>query len=318
MFRAGFSVLLILSFAGTFIVMPSGLAASKVDIQGEVLAGRPRIDKPPLVRLLKGTVTVQEMPADSNGRFRFKNVDRGSYTIHVECDGYYGQDVPVVASDTTPRVSITLQAAPGETPTSSAFDPFREFDLPPRARKEFDLGRREQKTGQCARAMPHFQKAVAMYPRYSEAFSEIGRCNVQMGNLAAAEESFKKAVQFGSGIGPTVDLANLYVTQQRFDEGEKLITRLLPQNPAEGDLYAVLARIYFARGRTRDAELAGLEAHSRGHQSPDIHLILAKIYENQRNRPALITQLRTYLDENPLGTIPDQVRKQLQDVQSSQ
>jgi tetratricopeptide (TPR) repeat protein len=305
MFKAGSCVLFIL------------LASSKVDIQGEVVAGRPRIDKPALVRLIKGTVAIQEMLVDTRGRFKFRNVDPGSYVIHVECDGYFGQDVPLVAADSTPHVSITLQRTPDDNAFSHAFDPFREFDIPSRARKEFDLGLREKKSGQCAKAIPHFQKAIAVYSRYGEAFGEIGRCYVQMENLAGAEESFKKAVTFGSGVNPTVELANLYVSERRLDDAEALITPLLRQNPAEGELYAALARIYYAKGRIREAEVAGLEAHSRGHESADVHLILAKIYESQGNRPALITQLRTYLDESPVGTTADQVRKQLQNVQNS-
>jgi tetratricopeptide (TPR) repeat protein len=316
MSKTGRSVLLVFAAASIFIAASFGFAASKIDIQGEIVAGRSRIDKPALVRLLSGKLTIQETLADERGRFKFKNVERGSYVIHVECDGYYGQDVPVMAGDSTPHVRITLQPAPDETPFSHAFDPFRELDIPRQAKKEFELGMRVEKSGGCAKAMSHLQKAAAIYVKYGDAYSEIGRCDVQMENLAAAEASFKKAVQFASNVYPSVDLANLYVTQQRLDEAEALIVPLIRKNPTEGDLYAAMARIYFARGRTHDAEIAGLEAHSRGHRSPDVHLILGKIYESQHNRAALTTQLTTYLDENPNGTMADQIRKQLLEIQN--
>ena len=212
---------------------------------------------------------------------------------------------------------ITLQAVPGEPGFSPAFDPFRDLDIPRQAKKEFYLGMRARKGGQCAKTVLHLQKAVAIYPRYGEAFTEIGRCYLQMDNRAASEEAFKKAIQFSSGVYPAVNLSNLYVDEGRLDEAQQLITRLLPQNPTEGELYAALARIYFAKGRLHDAEVAGLEAHSRGHESPDVHLILAKIYEGQGNRAALITQLRTYLDENPQGTMADQVRRKLSNIQNT-
>jgi predicted Zn-dependent protease len=138
-----------------------------------------------------------------------------------------------------------------------------------------------------------------------------------MDNRAAAEEAFQKAVQFASGVNPAVNLSTLYVGDGRLEEAQQLIIRLLPKNPTEPELYAALTRIYFAEGRVHEAELAGLEAHSRGHESPDVHLILAKIYESQQNRAALITQLRTYLEERPQGAMADQVRKQLSDVQTS-
>jgi len=315
MSRVGWFVRFILSIAGIFIAARVAISSPKVDIQGEIVTGH-RMDRPALVRLFSGQKAIQETLADSRGRFRFRKIDPGSYVIHVECDGYYGQDVTVQMADSTHHVSITLQPAPDEPAFTSAFHPFRELDIPRQAKKEFALGMREQKGGQCARTMPHLQKAVAIYPRYGEAFNEIGRCYLQMDNLAAAEESFKKAVQFSSGISPAVNLAGLYVNQGRLDEAQELITRLLRKNPTEGELYAALTRIYFAKGRVHDAELAGLEAHSRGHESPDVHLILAKIYESQRNRAALITQLRTYLDENPRGRTADEVRRQLEDIQN--
>jgi tetratricopeptide (TPR) repeat protein len=200
---------------------------------------------------------------------------------------------------------------------TQGIDPFRDLAIPSRARKEFDSGMRQKKDVKCTKRLPHLQKAVALFPRYGEAFTEIGRCYVQMDNRAAAEEAFKKAIQVSSGVGPAVDLSSLYLDEGRLDEAQRLITPLLPKNPTEPELYAALARIYFAQGRLRDAELAGLEAHSRGHESPDIHLILAKIYENQKNRAALITQLRIYLEEKPEGPAADQTRKQLSTIENN-
>jgi tetratricopeptide (TPR) repeat protein len=215
--------------------------------------------------------------------------------------------------------AVCLASQKGEIPDepgfSSTFDPFRDLEIPSRARKEFDLAMRQQKDVKCAKTMPHLQKAVAIFPRYGEAYTEIGRCYVQMENRPAAEEAFKKAIQFSNSVYPAVNLSSLYLDEGRLDEAQQLITPLLRKNPTEPELYAALARIYFAQDRLHEAELAGLEAHSRGHRSPDVHLILARIYENQGNRAALITQLRMYLEEKPEGTVADQVRKQLADIQ---
>jgi tetratricopeptide (TPR) repeat protein len=305
---------------GNFFVLISlalsALAAQKIDIQGEVVTSN-RAGAPIVVRLLKGTTPIQQILADDRGKFKFRKVDPGSYVIHAECDGYYSQDVPVTVSDSTHPVSISLEPVHDDPAFTPAFNPFRALEIPPQAKKEFEAAAREQKGPPCEKAMPHLQKAVAIYPRYGEAFTEIARCYLLMNNPAAAEEAFKKAVQFTGEIYPSVNLATLYVNEGRLDEAQDLITRLLPKNPAQGELYAALTRIYFAKGRIHDAELTGLEAHARGHQSPDVHLILAKIYEDQHNRARLLTQLITYLDENPRGTKADEVRKQLRDLQNT-
>jgi tetratricopeptide (TPR) repeat protein len=292
------------------------IAAQKFDIQGEVVTSN-RIATPILVRLFKGTTQIQQLQADDRGRFKFRKVDPGSYTIHAECDGYYAQDVSVQVSDSTPPVSISLEPVHNDPAVTSSFNPFREFEIPRQAKKEFEEAMRDQKSPPCEKALPHLLKAVELYPRYGEAFTEMGRCYLLRNNPAAAEEAFKKAVQFTPEIYPSVNLASFYVNQGRLDEAEDLITRLIRKNQTQGDLYGALARIYFAKGRIRDAEVAGLEAHARGHQSADVHLILAKIYEDQHNRSALMTQLTTYLDESPRGEKADQVRKQLRDLQTT-
>ncbi len=219
---------------------------------------------------------------------------------------------------TNSACSASQKAGVGDEPgLSSSFDPFRDLEIPSRAKKEFEAGMRQRKDVKCAKAMPHLQKAVAIFPKYGEAYTEIGRCYVQMNDRAAAEDAFKKAIQFTTGVYSAVNLSSLFLDEGRLDEAQQLITRLLPKNPTEPELYAALARIYFAQGRLRDAELAGLEAHSRGHESSDVHLMLAKIYEGQGNRAALITQLRMYLEEKPEGAMADQVRKQLATIQKN-
>src|SRR5262249_42509872 len=233
----------------------------KFDIQGEVITTN-RIATPIVVRLLKGTTPIQQMLADDRGKFKFRKVDPGLYVIRAECDGYYAQDVSVQVSDSIHPVSISLEPVHNDPTFTSAFNPFRDFEIPAQAKKEFDQAMRQQKGPPCEKAMPHLQKAVAIYPRYGEAFTEIGRCYLFMNNLAAAEEAFKKAVQFTGEMYPSVNLATLYVNQGRLDEAQELITRLLPKNQAQGELYAALSRIYFAKGRIHDAELAGLEAHA--------------------------------------------------------
>ncbi len=300
-------LLFILTFAGV-------LAPAKVDVQGEIVAAG-RLETPASVHLFSGKTSVQVTMADPHGRFKFKKIEPGSYIIHVECVGYYSQDVPFQVVDSTSHVNITLQPAPDNPSTTAAFDPFREFDIPAKAKKEFELGLREQKDGKCDIRLAHLQKAAALYPKYGEAFTEIGRCYVQMNDLPAAESAFKNAARFSPGMYATANLATFYVSQGRTDEAQALITPLLKKNPTEGDLYAAMARIYFAKGQLKEAVAAGLEAHSRGHQSPDVHLLLAKIYEDQGNHGAELTQLLNYLDENPHGAAADQVRRQLEALQ---
>jgi hypothetical protein len=298
--------LLILTLAGV-------ASPNKVDIQGE-LVGAHFVDVPASLRLFNGKTLVQATMPDHHGRFKFTKIEAGSYVIHVECDGYYAQDVPVQVANSTSHVSITLQPTPDNPSTTSAFDPFHDLDIPRAAKKELEAGMREQKDGKCDMRIAHLKKAIAIYPRYGEAFTEMARCYLLMNDTAAAEAAFKAAIPLTPGVYASVNLVSLYISKGRLDEAQALIAPLLQKYPTEGELYAALTRIYYAKGLLREAVSAGLEAHVRGHRSPDIHLILAQIYKDQGNRPAQQTQLLNYLEENPRGAAADQVRKQLQDL----
>jgi len=47
----------------------------------------------------------------------------------------------------------------------------------------------------------------------------------------------------------------------------------------------------------------------------DVHLMLAKVYLSLKKYPALIGQLRLYLDENPRGPAADRIRSNLKEIE---
>jgi tetratricopeptide (TPR) repeat protein len=300
-----------------FILTVAGfLTPAKADIEGDIMGVQRQVEAPASLKLFNGKTLVQSTMPDAHGHFKFSKIDPGAYVIHVESDGYYAKDVPVQVANTTSHVTITLERTPDNPATKATFDPFRSLNIPRPAKKEYDLGMRAQKDGNCDMRLLHLQKAVSLYPQYGEAYTEIARCYLQMNDMASAETAFKRAIPISPGVYASVNLATLYINEGKIDEASILIAPLLQKNPTEGELYAAAARIHFAKGRMREAEAAALEAHTRGHRSPDIHLILAKIYEDQGRRGALLTQLLEYLDENPRGGVADQVRRQIQALQN--
>jgi len=170
---------------------------------------------------------------------------------------------------------------------------------------------KDRKAGNCDKAMPHLQKAIALAPKYGEAHNELGICLLKQNKLSEAEAAFRRATDLNATIYPSMNLADLYAKQKRFDEALRVLQKSMAANPTEGDLLFAVARIYFDQGDMRKAEFAGLEAHSRTHRTADVHLLLAKIYLSANNYPALTTQLETYLIENPTGPVPDEIRKTL-------
>ena len=78
-----------------------------------------------------------------------------------------------------------------------------------------------------------------------------------------------------------------------------------------------MAQIEFSRGRLKEAEEAALQAHQKKHRMADVHLLLAKVYLSLEKYPALIGQLRLYLEENPKGPLADRVRQNLKELNAN-
>jgi tetratricopeptide (TPR) repeat protein len=284
------------------------------DIDGEVRIGPRRgLPKPATVQLLRERQIVYEQFTDLDGRFEFPAVEPGRYVVRAVYEDLPEAEVTVelINGNSRHRVPITIRpparAPVGKTQTIAV----KQLTIPKAARKAYEDGLKSRKAGNCGKALPQLKKATELAPHYGDAQNELGNCLKAQGKLVEAEAAFKIAIQYDETIYPSINLADLYVTQKRFDEASVVIQRSLAKDPTEGDLFFAMARIYFDQGQIEKAEANALEAHSRLHRTPDVHLLLAKIYLERKNTGALITQLETYLIENPSGPVADQVRKNL-------
>jgi tetratricopeptide (TPR) repeat protein len=266
--------------------------------------------------LLRNGEVLAEQFTGLDGRFRFQSVPAGSYVIRVQYPGYKVEEVHLNFGESglSSRVPVTLQPDEKTLMESGSIISFAEINIPGNAKRQFEEGLKKRRRGEYSKALPLLQKAVTLYPLYGEAFNEMGVCFKALGDLNAAENAFKQAIRYNSTVYPSVNLADLYAEQRRFNEAFEVIRKSSAAHPTEGDLFFALARIYFDQERLKEAESAGLEAHSRSHRAADVHLLLAKIYLLNKNYPALITQLDTYLEENPDGPAADQVRQTLRQL----
>lgn len=295
---------------------PGVLLAS--DIEGEVrIASSSKFAARARVQLLRLRQVIEERFLDADGRFEFRNVGTGPFVVFVRLAGYVDEEVSLTIPVQNARefLSITLHPVKGSAEAGSDTVSVAEYQIPREAKHEYEQGLRDRKRGNCAKAMPHFQQAITVYEKYGEAFNELGACFKETANFEKAEQSFQKAIQYDPTIYASMNLADLYAERKRFAEGEDILRQSLAKHPSEGDLYFGIARIRFDQGELGGAEQAALEAHSRLHRGADVHLLLAKIYLKLQRYSDLVSQLKTYLVENPKGPMADQVRKSLADVQ---
>jgi tetratricopeptide (TPR) repeat protein len=302
----------------TLLLFLSVVSLSAATIDGEVRIGKSRgLDKPATVQLIRERQIVSEQFTGLDGRFEFLYIEPSRYIVRAK----YGDlpesevEVTLIANASRFRVPITIMPVKERQIGNTGAVSVDQLLVSKAARKEYEEGLKNRKAGNCAKAIPRFEKAISLAAKFGEAYNELGNCLQKQSDIVKAEAAFKKAIALNATIYPTINLADLYVAQKRYDDAQRVIQDAYIKDPTEGDLLFALARVYFEQGRIRDAERAALEAHSRIHRTADVHLLLAKLYLSSKNYPALLTQLQTFLDENPTGPKADEVRRNLKTLQ---
>ena len=157
--------------------------------------------------------------------------------------------------------NITLRTMPGtripgsEAPSSGTVDE-RIAAIPTNARKEFDAGQKAVNHNAYARAIPHLQKAISLYPRYAEAYQLLGVAQLQRNQGPQAEASLVKAVEIEDRMPRAQYLLGvLYAMTNRADLAEKPLNRFAELDPQNPDAQLELAKVTFALSKFPDAEM---------------------------------------------------------------
>jgi len=308
--------------SAVIVALMATLPLKASDIEGQVRSTVRSVPlKSAVIQLRAQSLILADILADSPGRFEFHNLTIGSYVVRVDSEGFADRDETVLIMRNNSREFVLVELLPAEKPQPNTQEQTQEvvsvheLKVPDAARREYENGLKEGKKGGCSKAVPHFEKAIAAFENYADALNEIGKCFQGASMFERAEDSFRKAIQYGSSIFSYINLADVLVSRKQFEESQKVLHEGIAKFPSEGDLYFALANSLFGQGHMKEAEEAALAAHSKFHASADVHLLLAKIYVNRGKYPEVATQFKTYLVENPRGPMADRVRQNLKQLE---
>jgi tetratricopeptide (TPR) repeat protein len=113
-----------------------------------------------------------------------------------------------------------MGAAPGATISAK--------QVPESARKDYFKGLEEKQKGKMDSARDKFQKAVAEYPEYAEAWLELGRVQSAQNDPAAAKESFQKSIAAESNSLPAYqELAQIAAKGKQWQDLANITDQML-------------------------------------------------------------------------------------------
>ena len=259
---------------------------------------------------------------DGNGGATFNSVSGGRFKLRVT-----GPDIEKTESDPFvagggeggPYITENIQVRLAEMPGGGAASPALAPIIPEPAKQEFKLGSKEMDRKKWPEAKDHFQRAIAAYPKYAEAFNNLGQVNVQMDKGKDAVNAFQAATQ----IDPTLQQANLYLGQfyyenVKYKEAEPYLLRASADQPKSAQLLTALANTQLQNGEIDLALASARKVPSLPNhkQFAICHLIVAQALSGKGQDDEIAKEYKEYLKEAPDSPLAPRVKDALAKLSS--
>lgn len=274
------------------------------------------------VELLSSYGGVADMrTTDGNGRVTFDSVGDGRYRVRVS-----GPDIETTTGDLIeaggsiggPYINENVEV-PLTKPASAAGGAAIAPIVPETAQKEFKLGSKEMDKKHYQEAKDHFQKAIAVFPKYAEAFNSLALAEIELKDGKGAVESFRNATQ----IDPTLPRANFYLGQfyyenHEYKEAEPYLQHAVADQPQSAAILLALANSELQNG---EADLAlgnarkvpSLPDHKQFAVS---HLIVAQALTGKGRDDEVAKEYEEYLKDAPDSPLAPRVKDALAKLRS--
>ncbi len=254
---------------------------------------------------------VDQIDTDSNGRFRFANIQRGYYRVIVNAPGYrpaqQDADLQVMF-----RAFLVFELASEKAGALALLDVI-DARAPAEAREALIRGREALGKKSYEESIAHLQRAIAVYPEFYEAHLLLGTALMDEREWKKAEVAFQRAAELKTGSAAAIlSLGEVYWRQKRYDEAEKTLLDGLKLDDKSWHGYFTLARLYW------DLDKIAKAGPAIGHTlqlKPDFaeaHLLAGNILLKINQQERALSAYQEYLRLEPKGEFAAQTRELVQ------
>lgn len=240
---------------------------------------------------------------DLGGRFKFKNIPAGTYTLSANVPrlGRKTLSVDVSASFADSRGRVHQIIHLESTPSSSHQISVAELSISKKAWKLHAKAQQELSRGRVQKATSYLKKALKLAPKFTQALNNLGTIAYQTRHYEEARQYFRQALETDpSAYSPLVNLGGALLSLQRFQEALKVNRDAVRQRSEDPLANSQLGLTFMALGRDQEALKYLLRARQLepGHFSYP-QLSLARIYWRLGQPEAATKVLREFLRLHP-------------------
>jgi tetratricopeptide (TPR) repeat protein len=306
---------------------PPGLGGSSLG-NGVGLVGRlvPNPTTRVQVELYEDGIRVDQTFSGTDGTFRFpRQANNRRYEIRIQLSETqeFRQEVdfqggfPTVVQMNQPGF-VKTKKGDGQTAATGTVS-MANLMAPKKAQQEFEKGNDLADKKKFDEALTHYSKAVEIYAKYPAAYNEMGRVERAQEHRKEAEEFFQKAIDADpKWTMPYANLAQLQMSRNDIAGMMKTNQLALAQDPTLAVAHYYNAIGYYAMGRFEDAEKSALTAERTDQgRTPQIHLLLARVYEARGNGPEALLRYKEYLKASPSAPNAPQLNTHVAEMERS-
>jgi tetratricopeptide (TPR) repeat protein len=192
--------------------------------------------------------------------------------------------------------------------------------IPGNAKGEYRKSCNDLKDKKLAGAEEHLRKALEDYPQYAAAWALLGQILEAGNKIPEARNACSQSSAADVGYAPAyLCLADIAAQLQDWhltlDMADRSLA-LVPQRNIYGNFYSAMAQFHLAQLPEAESDALKTIDDDHAHRIPQVHLLLAQIYNARHDPRGAAYELRAYLKVAPNASDADSVKKTLADVEA--
>jgi Tfp pilus assembly protein PilF len=313
--------------AGCLLAVDAGKSSAKFELVGEVRLAQPLKPRRLVAYVaLNGNTTPYSTHTwtDFGGKFKFKKVPPGSYSLQVEVrrrgDKHLTVEVSPSLADRKGRihqiitVELTQSVAVKQRPDVVSV---RELSIPEKARSLYLKAEKKLSKGEIEKGIVLLESAVNLAPHFVAAINRIGTVFHMQKDFSKSELYFREALQVDpNSYAPLVNLGGSLLAMGKFEEALAINQHAVTVRPRDALANAQLGVSYLSLNNDAKAE----EYLIRTKELDPLHftypqLALAGIYNRQNKLALVLQELREFLNLHPDDVQNNLIQKQIETLQ---
>jgi tetratricopeptide (TPR) repeat protein len=260
-----------------------------------------------------------ETNTDRNGKFSFTGLTPELYIVSVRLQGFKEVQQQVdLRTQVTDYIQLQLVADDRSDSSTSTKPGVINAHVPNDAVAEFQKGCDALLHDNTGEGILHLEKAIKLYPNYSEAMLLLGTAYMDNREWDKAESTLRQALAAEPKLAAAYfALGELYLRQKKYTDAEKQTIAGLKLDPKSVGGHFLLGRLYYELG---DIVKAGPHVGTALRLNPKFaegHLLAANILLRARQIENALVEFEEYLRLEPNGEYSEQAKEAAQRIKEA-